>query len=77
MHMNEYDRDLGLHLWEWATPWSAEEMLEGKRQRLDIPAHARTAQNGLLKKRREEDQPPNRWRNKIDFLGSIMKKIMS
>ena len=37
----------------WATPWSAEEMLYGQRQRLDIPAHARTAHNGLPQKRLE------------------------
>ena len=39
----------------WATPWSAEEMLDGKHQRVDIPAHARTANKGLLQKRLEED----------------------
>ena len=25
------------HLGEWATPWSAEEMMDGQRQRVDIP----------------------------------------
>ena len=39
----------------WATPWSAEEMLDGKHQRVDIPAHARTANKGLLQKRLEKD----------------------
>ena len=39
----------------WATPWSAEEMLDGRRQRVDIPAHARTVHKGLLQKRLEED----------------------
>ena len=29
----------------WATLWSAEEILEGQRQKVDIPAHARTAHN--------------------------------
>ena len=38
-----------------ATLWSAEEMLDGQQQRVDIPAHARTAYNGLLKKRVDED----------------------
>ena len=39
----------------WATPWSAEEMLDGHHQRVDIPAHARTAHKVLLQKRLEED----------------------
>ena len=38
-----------------ATPRSAEEMLGGQHQRVDIPAHARTAQNGLLQKGLEEN----------------------
>ena len=36
-------------------PWSAEEMLDGQHQKLDIPARARTAHKGLLQKRLEED----------------------
>ena len=32
------------HLGGWATPWSAEGMLDGQHQRVDIPAHA---QKGL------------------------------
>ena len=43
------------HLGRWATLWSAEEMLHGQHQRVDIPAHARTAHNGFLQKRLEED----------------------
>ena len=39
----------------WAMPWSAEEMLDGQRQRVDIPRLARTANNGLPLKRLEED----------------------
>ena len=39
----------------WATPRSAEEMLDGQRQRVHIPAQARTADNSLLQKRLEED----------------------
>ena len=35
--------------------WSAEEMLDGQHQRVDISAHARTVHNGLLQKRLEED----------------------
>ena len=31
-------------------PWSAEEMLDEQFQRVDIPAHARIAHNGLLQK---------------------------
>ena len=37
------------------TPWSAEEMLAGQHQRVDIPAHAIIAHKGLLRKRLEED----------------------
>ena len=44
------------HLGRWTTPWSAEEMLHGQRQRVDIPAHARSAHNGLLLKKMAEDQ---------------------
>ena len=43
------------HFGGWATPWSAEEMLDGQHQRVDIPAHARFAHKGLLQKRLEED----------------------
>ena len=39
------------HLGGWAT----EEMLNGEHQRVDIPAHARTAHKDLLQKRLEED----------------------
>ena len=35
--------------------WSAEEMLDGQHPRVDIPAHARTTNEGLLQKRLEED----------------------
>ena len=38
-----------------ATPWSSEDMLGGLRQRTDIPAHARTAHNGLPQKGLEQD----------------------
>ena len=43
------------HLGGWATPWSAEEMLDGQHQRVDIPGHTRTGYKGLLQKRLEED----------------------
>ena len=43
------------HLGGWAMPWQAEEKLDGQRQRVNIPAHARTAYSGLLQKRPEED----------------------
>ena len=40
----------GGHLGGSATPRSEEEMLDGQHQRVDIPAHARTAYKGLLQK---------------------------
>ena len=43
------------HLGVWATPWWAEEMLDGQHHRVDIPLHARTADLGPLQKRPEED----------------------
>ena len=43
------------HLGGLATPWSAEDQLDGQHQRVDIPCHARTAHYGLLQKRLEED----------------------
>ena len=43
------------HLRGWATLWLVEEMLDGQHQRVDVPAHARTAHNGLLQTRLEED----------------------
>ena len=35
--------------------WSAEEMLDGQRQRVNIPADARHAHMGLMQIRLEED----------------------
>ena len=43
------------HLGGWATPWSAEEMLDRQHYRVNIRAHARIAHKGLLQKRPEED----------------------
>ena len=43
------------HIGGWATPWSAEEILDGPHQRVDIPAHARTAGNGLVQETQEEN----------------------
>ena len=43
------------HLEGWAVLWSAEETLYGQLQRVDLPAHARTAHNNLLQKRLEEN----------------------
>ena len=57
-HVTSHDNlfeAISAHLGEWSTLWSAEEMLDGQHQRVDIPAHARIAQNGLVKKRLEED----------------------
>ena len=48
---NHPSRQLG----GWATPWSAEETLDGQHQRADISAHARAAHKGLLQKRLGED----------------------
>ena len=42
------------HLGGWATSWSAEEMPDGQHQRVDIPADAKTAYNGLPQKRLDE-----------------------
>ena len=39
----------------WTTPWSAEEKLDGQRQRVNIPAHARTADSRQLQETLEED----------------------
>ena len=43
------------HLGGWAKLWRAEEMLVGQHQRVDIPAIAKSAHDGLLQKRLEED----------------------
>ena len=42
------------HQGEWMMPWSAEELLDGQHQRVDISASARTAHKGLLQERLEE-----------------------
>ena len=44
------------HLWGWAMLWPAEEVLDRQDQRVDIPAHARTAHERLLHKKK--------WRKK-------------
>ena len=43
------------HLGGWASPWSAEKVLDGQRQRVGTPAHVRIAHKGFLQKRPEED----------------------
>ena len=43
------------HTGGWTMLWSAEEMLDGQHQRVNIPAHARAAHKGLLQKSLEED----------------------
>ena len=43
------------HLGGWATLWSAEEMVDGQHQRVNIPASARTAHKGLLLHNRLEE----------------------
>ena len=47
-HVTRHDSLCKTILGGWATPGSAEEMLDGQRQRVDIPAHAGTAHSGLL-----------------------------
>ena len=43
------------HLGGWAITWWAKEMLDGQYQRLDVPAHARTAHNNFLQKTLREN----------------------
>ena len=43
------------HLGRWATPRTVEEIMDVRHKRVDISAHSRTAHNGLLKKRLEQD----------------------
>ena len=43
------------HFGGWATPWSAEEMLDGQHHRVNIPAQARAARGDLPQKRLEDD----------------------
>ena len=43
------------HLGGRGTLWSAEEMLDGQSQRVDVSAYSTTAPNGLPQKRLEED----------------------
>ena len=43
------------HLAGWATPWSAQELLDGQHQLADIPARARAIHKGLLPRRLEEN----------------------
>ena len=69
----------------WVTPWSAEEMLDGQHQRMDIPAHARLALKGLLQKWLEKDlcwiphfpQWPNRSRDWTELSNSNTNYIWS
>ena len=46
--------------WRLTTPWSAEEMLDGQHRRMDVPANARTAYNGLLLKKTGRESLLNR-----------------
>ena len=43
------------HLRCLAIPWSAEEIVDGQHQRVDISAQARAAHKGLLQNRLEDD----------------------
>ena len=43
------------HLGGWTLLWSAQEMLDGQHQRVDIPAYAITAHKGFLRRELEED----------------------
>ena len=60
------------HLGGWATPWSAEEMPDGQRQRVDIPCPCQNCSKGLCRKDRKmisaesslsSTRRPNRSRN--------------
>ena len=48
------------HLGGRAMPWSADEMLNGQHQRVDIFAHVRTVHKGLLQKKRRRGSLLNR-----------------
>ena len=43
------------HLRGWVMPWSVGKMLDGQQKERTFPAHARTAYNGLVQKRLDED----------------------
>ena len=43
-------------LGESRTPWSAEKMLDGQRQRVGVPAHARSAHDGLPQKNKTKQK---------------------
>ena len=43
------------HLGGWVTVWPAEEMLDGQLQKVDVPAHARSAHDGHPQKELKED----------------------
>ena len=51
---------------EWAMPRSVEEMLDGLRQRVDVPAPAGTAHNGLPQKKTGRGFPLNRRSGPLD-----------
>ena len=54
-HLSHHENPPSGHLGGWTTLWSAEEMLGGQHQRVNIPAYARTAHKGLVQKRLAED----------------------
>ena len=47
----------------WAIPPSAEEMLDGQRQRVNSPVNARTTQNGLLQKQTKKKKQKNKQKH--------------
>ena len=55
-HVTRHDGlSKAIHLGGWATPWSAEKMLDGQCHCVDVLAHARTAHNSPPHKRLKED----------------------
>ena len=63
------------HLGGWATPWSIEEMLDGHHRRVGIPAHARTAHNGLLHKSLEENPWSKRSRDWTEVHSLLLARL--
>ena len=66
-------------------PWSAKEMLDGQHQRVDIPAHARTAHKAFCKKDWKRisaesfsvsPRRPNRSRELTDLNTTYRKNIV-
>ena len=56
-HATRHDNLSKTILGGWATPWSAEKILDGQHQRVDVPVSARAAHKGFyIKKKRLGDE---------------------